>query len=64
MLGAMLARMTQRTEIRRSQRQDIGIWENKIYCEKPMLTRGDGPIHQLRRWYSQFYSAAAAQAAA
>jgi cholesterol 7-dehydrogenase len=45
-------------------RRDIGIWENKIYREKPMLTRGDGPIHQLRRWYSQFYPAAAAAEAA
>jgi hypothetical protein len=44
-------------------RQDIGIWERKIYRKNPMLTRGDGPIHQLRRWYSQFYPAAAAQAA-
>lgn len=36
-------------------RQDIGIWERKIYQKNPMLTRGDGPIHQLRRWYAQFY---------
>jgi cholesterol 7-dehydrogenase len=39
-------------------RQDIGIWERKIYRKNPMLTREDGPIHQLRRWYSQFYTAA------
>jgi len=38
-------------------RQDIGIWERKIYRKNPMLTRGDGPIHQLRRWYAQFYPA-------
>lgn len=36
-------------------RQDIGIWERKIYRKNPMLTRADGPIHQLRRWYAQFY---------
>ncbi|MGB5811387.1 MAG: Rieske 2Fe-2S domain-containing protein [Polyangiales bacterium] len=36
-------------------RQDIGIWERKIYQRSPQLTRADGPIHQLRRWYSQFY---------
>ena len=36
-------------------RQDIGIWERKVYRESPLLTRGDGPIHQLRRWYAQFY---------
>jgi len=39
-------------------RQDIGIWERKIYRKNPMLTRADGPIHQLRRWYAQFYPAA------
>lgn len=36
-------------------RQDIGIWERKIYRSAPQLTRADGPIHQLRRWYAQFY---------
>ena len=36
-------------------RQDIGIWERKIYQQQPLLSRGDGPIHQLRKWYSQFY---------
>lgn len=36
--------------------RDIGIWERKIYRQRPPLSRGDGPVHQLRRWYSQFYS--------
>ncbi len=36
-------------------RQDMRIWEKKIYLERPMLSRGDGPVHQLRRWYAQFY---------
>jgi len=35
---------------------DISIWENKTFSQKPKLVRGDGPIMQLRRWYSQFYS--------
>ncbi|NVB39676.1 Rieske 2Fe-2S domain-containing protein [Pseudenhygromyxa sp. WMMC2535] len=34
---------------------DIDIWENKIYLDKPILAKGDGPIHRMRRWYSQFY---------
>jgi cholesterol 7-dehydrogenase len=38
-------------------RQDIGIWERKIFRKNPMLTRADGPFHQLRRWYAQFYPA-------
>lgn len=36
--------------------QDIPIWENKIYRERPITTRADGPITQYRRWFSQFYS--------
>jgi 3-ketosteroid 9alpha-monooxygenase subunit A len=36
--------------------QDIPIWENKIYRERPPLTAVDGPIAQYRRWFRQFYS--------
>jgi cholesterol 7-dehydrogenase len=36
-------------------RQDIDIWENKIYLERPLLAKGDGPVHGMRRWYRQFY---------
>lgn len=39
-------------------RQDLGIWSRKIYRDRPLLSRGDGPVHQLRRWYSQFYPSA------
>jgi cholesterol 7-desaturase len=35
---------------------DIELWENKIYREKPMLSRIDGPVHKMRNWYQQFYS--------
>lgn len=35
--------------------QDVPIWENKIYRERPMLTRVDGPVAQYRRWFRQFY---------
>lgn len=38
-------------------REDIAIWENKIFRPKPMLVAGDGPVHQMRRWFSQFYAA-------
>lgn len=43
-------------------RQDIGIWERKIFRKKPLLSRRDGPVHQLRKWYSQFYPAPPARA--
>ena len=36
-------------------RQDIGIWERKIFRASPQLSRGDGPVYQLRKWYGQFY---------
>ena len=36
--------------------QDVPIWENRAYLEKPRLTDADGPIAQYRRWYRQFYS--------
>ncbi len=37
--------------------QDIPIWENKIYRDRPRLTAMDGPISRYRRWFGQFYSA-------
>jgi cholesterol 7-dehydrogenase len=38
-------------------RADIAIWETKIYRTKPKLNPEDGPIHELRRWFQQFYPA-------
>jgi phenylpropionate dioxygenase-like ring-hydroxylating dioxygenase large terminal subunit len=35
--------------------QDIPIWENKTYRERPIVTKADGPITQYRRWFRQFY---------
>jgi phenylpropionate dioxygenase-like ring-hydroxylating dioxygenase large terminal subunit len=35
---------------------DIPIWENKVYLESPTLCDGDGPIHQYRKWFRQFYA--------
>ncbi len=36
--------------------QDVPIWENKIYRDRPPLTRVDGPVAQYRRWFRRFYS--------
>lgn len=36
--------------------QDIPIWEHKVYRERPVLTKVDGPIGHYRRWFRQFYS--------
>jgi len=38
--------------------QDVPIWENKIYRERPIVTKADGPVAQYRRWFRQFYSEA------
>ena len=36
--------------------QDVPIWENKIYRERPIVTKMDGPVARYRRWFRQFYS--------
>jgi nitrite reductase/ring-hydroxylating ferredoxin subunit len=42
------------TEVNRQLTDDIVIWENKIYREKPYLCEGDGPITRFRSWAKQF----------
>ena len=37
-------------------KEDIAIWENKKYRERPTLCDGDGDLGALRRWYKQFYT--------
>ncbi len=34
---------------------DIPIWRDKIYRDKPVLCDGDGPINKHRKWTKQFY---------
>jgi phenylpropionate dioxygenase-like ring-hydroxylating dioxygenase large terminal subunit len=46
-------------EVNRQLTDDILIWENKIYRERPQLCDGDGPIARFRRWAVQFYVDAA-----
>jgi nitrite reductase/ring-hydroxylating ferredoxin subunit len=36
--------------------QDIPIWENKIYRDRPVLTRTEAGIVAHRQWCKQFYS--------
>ena len=36
--------------------QDIPIWENKIYRDRPVLTKAEATIADHRRWSQQFYS--------
>lgn len=50
-------------EVTRQLEQDIPIWENKRYHDRPMLCDGDGPIGVFRKWAKQFYSMPAEAAA-
>jgi nitrite reductase/ring-hydroxylating ferredoxin subunit len=34
---------------------DVPIWRDKVFRDKPLLVKGDGPISEFRRWYAQFY---------
>jgi len=36
--------------------RDVEVWENKIHVPRPLLTRGDGPLRELRSWFRQFYA--------
>ncbi|BAZ11748.1 Rieske (2Fe-2S) region [Calothrix sp. NIES-4071] len=51
-----LLRHKSMTEITYNLKQDIPIWENKIYQSQPLLSNGDGPITSYRRWAQQFYT--------
>jgi len=44
--------------------QDIPIWENKRYVERPLLSAADGPILKFRQWSRQFWPDPADAAAA
>jgi phenylpropionate dioxygenase-like ring-hydroxylating dioxygenase large terminal subunit len=41
-------------------KQDLRIWEKKVYRPRPVVVPGDGPIIQYRRWAQQFYERRAA----
>jgi cholesterol 7-dehydrogenase len=36
-------------------KEDVRIWERKVYQRRPMLLPGDGPVLELRKWWAQFY---------
>lgn len=42
---------------------DVEIWERKVYRTQPQLVAADGPVHELRRWYRQFFAGPAAPVA-
>jgi phenylpropionate dioxygenase-like ring-hydroxylating dioxygenase large terminal subunit len=42
-------------DLEKQMAEDIPIWENKKYYERPLLCDGDGPIAVYRRWMRQFF---------
>lgn len=42
-------------DIDKQMREDIPIWENKAFLDRPVLCDGDGPIGLFRNWCKQFY---------
>jgi nitrite reductase/ring-hydroxylating ferredoxin subunit len=34
---------------------DAPIWRDKVFRDRPLIVKGDGPIAEFRRWYAQFY---------
>lgn len=42
-------------EVNRQFKEDIEIWEHKVYQPNPQLCDGDGPIAKYRAWAQQFY---------
>ncbi len=43
-------------DLEKQMAEDIVIWENKKYFERPLLCDGDGPIGTYRKWMRQFFS--------
>ena len=43
-------------EVSRQFEQDVPIWENKIYRERPHVVESEQGIPPFRRWYRQFYA--------
>ena len=40
--------------------QDVAIWEHKRWRDQPLFADGDGPIGEVRKWYTSFFSDATA----
>lgn len=36
--------------------EDVAIWENKRWRDKPLFVDGDGPIGEVRKWYASFFT--------
>jgi len=50
----LLGRWLLAPEACRQFAEDIPIWTNKTFRERPVLCDGDGPIMKFRKWYRQY----------
>jgi len=55
-MGQQMLAFGAKSELINQVQHDIPIWEHKVYLESPVLCDGDGPIHQYRKWFRQFYA--------
>jgi 3-ketosteroid 9alpha-monooxygenase subunit A len=53
--GKMRVTMARIRDLVKQVRQDIPIWNNKIYMKQPLLVKGDGPMLAYREQYARFY---------
>lgn len=53
--GKLRVTLARIRDLVRQVNQDIPIWNNKIYMNKPLLVKGDGPIPSYRQQYSKYY---------
>ena len=42
-------------DLKKQMREDMVIWENKVFHERPALADTDGPVMTFRTWAKQFY---------
>jgi phenylpropionate dioxygenase-like ring-hydroxylating dioxygenase large terminal subunit len=42
-------------DLKKQMREDMVIWENKVFHERPALADTDGPVLTFRKWAAQFY---------
>ena len=45
-------------DLEKQMAQDIPIWENKAFWERPVLAQEDEGFNTYRKWYRQFFSEA------
>ncbi len=53
--GKLRVTMARIRDLVKQVQQDIPIWNSKIYMERPLLVKGDGPMLAYREQYAKYY---------